>query len=228
MTDALPLQTFDVESAGRVLGYRDLVDPLTPPDGPTFFADVFRGDHDRVRELQRPYLPLLADHAPVLDAGCGRGELLDLLRERGMTYYGVDVNPEMVERCRERGHRDVVLADLNEHLETLRQGELGAIITCQVIEHLSSFDLERFLRSARRVLRSGGRLIAETVNPHAVPSARAFWVDPTHNHPIYPETLLTLCRVTGFSSAFVFHPGGRSDYEQDRYDMGVYAIVATA
>src|ERR1051325_3918863 len=53
---------------------------------PDYFAfEVrMRGLSDVVRERQRPYLSVLRDHAPVLDVGCGRGEMLALLHEAGI------------------------------------------------------------------------------------------------------------------------------------------------
>ena len=44
-----------------------------------------------------------AARSDVLDVGCGRGEFLDLLRERGIGARGLDLNHEMVEVCRARG-----------------------------------------------------------------------------------------------------------------------------
>jgi hypothetical protein len=60
------------------------------------FEDVFRGPEERIRELLVPYVGLLRGHEPVLDVGCGRGELLDLLREEGIEASGVDVDEGMV------------------------------------------------------------------------------------------------------------------------------------
>jgi len=47
---------------------------------------------------------------PLLDIGCGRGELLDHLKGMGITARGVDLNAVMVALCRERGH-DVAQGD---------------------------------------------------------------------------------------------------------------------
>ena len=70
-------------------------------------------------------------------------------------------------------------------------------------------------------------LIAETVNPHSVPALKTFWVDLTHQHPIFPEVALALCLSAGFSDAYVFYPNGTGDVEADRYTQGEYAVVAT-
>ncbi len=68
--------------------------------------------------------------------------------------------------------------------------------------------------------------IAETVNPHCVSALKTFWVDPTHQHPLFPEVALQLCRSAGFASAFVFHPNGTGEVAQDRFTQGEYAVVA--
>ena len=64
------------------------------------------------------------------------------------------------------------------------------------------------------------------MNPHCVNALKAFWVDPTHEHPLFPETVLQLARSAGFASAYIFHPNGTGDVDEDRYAMPAYAIVA--
>ena len=79
------------------------------------FEEMFRGSEERVRELLQPYVPLLHEHEPVLDVGCGRGELLDLLREAGTEALGIDLDQGMVERSRRKG-LDVELSDAGAYL----------------------------------------------------------------------------------------------------------------
>jgi hypothetical protein len=88
-------------------------------------------------------------------------------------------------------------------------------------------ELLRFYSLSLRKLAPGGLLILETVNPHSVPAFKTFWVDPTHRHPLFPEVALALCEITGFQSAYVFHPNGTGEVEVDRYETGEYAVVAT-
>ena len=54
------------------------------------FEDIFRGTEPFVSRPAAVYLPLLKRHARVLEIGCGRGEMLDLLREAGVPAIGVD------------------------------------------------------------------------------------------------------------------------------------------
>jgi len=190
------------------------------------FEELFRGPADRVAESQRPYLALVRDHEPVLDLGCGRGEFLALLAGEGISAHGVDSDAGMVERCRALGV-EATLADANEHLESLEDGTVGTVFCAQLIEHLPYSELQRLLGLARRKLRSGGLFIAETVNPHRVSSLKTFWVDLTHQHPIFPEVALALCAIAGFESAYVFAPTFES-FERARFEAPAYAVVATA
>ncbi len=190
------------------------------------FEQLFRGPAERVAEFQRPYLTLVADHEPVLDIGCGRGEFLSLLAGEGIAARGVDSDAGMVARCRALG-LDVERGDVNEHLAGLEDGSLGTIFSAQVIEHLPHEQLRRLLELSLRKLAPGGLFIAETVNPHRISSLKTFWVDLTHQHPIFPEVALAICAIAGFRSAFVFAPGFEN-FERARFDSPAYAVVATA
>jgi glycosyltransferase involved in cell wall biosynthesis/SAM-dependent methyltransferase len=210
---------------GRTIGFR-----AGGVDGEGYrgFEDLFRGSEQMIRDRQRVYLDLVDGRGPVLDAGCGRGEFLDLLAERGIEARGVDLDPGMVRRCREKGHENVEEADLLDVLERTEPDSLGAIFSAQVIEHLPIETLHRFLELGLSRLRPGGLLIAETVNPHSAAALKAFWVDPTHMHPLFPETMLALCALSGYETGDVFAPLGTGDWDEDRTVVGEYAVVATA
>jgi glycosyltransferase involved in cell wall biosynthesis/SAM-dependent methyltransferase len=211
--------------AGSVVGYRS--SEGDPAAGRAYFdfESTFRGPETRVGDLQRAYLPLLEGHAPVLDVGFGRGELLDLLRDAGIEARGVDMDAGMVDHVREKGH-EVALGDANEYLQGLEPDALGAIVALEVVEHIPYEALMEFLRLARSRLREDGLLLFETVNPHAVHAMKAFWVDPTHQHPIFPEVAVELCRLSGFTEACWFHPTGTGSFETDRNSQPVYAVAA--
>jgi 2-polyprenyl-3-methyl-5-hydroxy-6-metoxy-1,4-benzoquinol methylase len=221
-----PFESFG-SPLGRVLGFRSRGSENGGPGSDyAAFEDLFRGPAERVRESQLPYLPLLREHQPVLDVGCGRGELLSLLAEEGIEARGVDSDAGMVERCRALD-LEVAHGDANEYLQGVRDGTLGTVFSAQVIEHLPYQELRRMLALAKLKLAPGGMLIAETVNPHRVSSLKTFWVDLTHQHPIFPEVALALCGIAGFQSAYVFAPGFE-DFERARFEASSYAVVALA
>ncbi len=212
---------------GRTIGFRSGAEEMGR-DGYRGFEDLFRGSEEMIRSRQRIYLSLLGDREPVFDAGCGRGEFLDLLQERGVAYQGVDLDPDMVERCRQKGHENVEQGNLVDALERVPEGSLGAIFSAQVVEHLKLDGLQRFLELGLSRLRPGGLLIAETVNPHSAAALKAFWVDPTHKHPLFPETMLALCALAGYATGDVFAPVGTGNWSEDRTRVGEYAVVAAA
>jgi O-antigen chain-terminating methyltransferase len=165
----------------------------------TAFENRFRGTREELRARQRGYVELLRGRAPVMDLGCGRGELLELLREAGIAARGVESNVSAVSECRAKG-LDVAQGDLVDDLEREAAGTLGAVFAAQVAEHLPPARLTALLAAAHRALAKDGLLVLETVN---VASAFAFHDvfirDLTHERPLHPETLRFLAAAAGFS-----------------------------
>ena len=212
---------------GRTLGFR-ATGTADAGGGYRSFEDRFRGSEEMIRDRQKIYLELIGEREPVFDAGCGRGEFLDLLNGAGMAFVGVDPDPTMIERCREKGYPTVELGDPVEVLERTAPGSLGVIFSAQVVEHMPFEALKRFLELSLTRLKLGGLMIAETVNPHSARALKAFWVDPTHRHPLFPEVLLSLCETIGYARGDVIAPNGTGDWEADRVREGEYAVIAAA
>ncbi len=171
---------------------------------PDYFAfeSRMRGSVDAIRERQRRYVEDFREAAPVLDIGCGRGELLQLLREAGVEARGIDADADMVAYARGDG-LDVEQADLVEYLQRLDDGSLGGIFMGQVVEHLPPGVLVRSLELAARKLRPAGVLVAETINPLSPLALRHYFADLTHAQPLVPETLQLLARQSGFADTEV-------------------------
>jgi O-antigen chain-terminating methyltransferase len=165
------------------------------------FEDLHRGSREEIKSRQAVYLPLFRDgldaEHPLLDLGCGRGEFLELCRDNGLPARGLDINPAMVATCRELG-LDATQGDAVSHLRSLPEESLGGILLSQVIEHLTLDQLSELVTLAASRLRSGGALIAETINPQSLSTfAGAFYLDMTHIKPIHPEAARFLWRWAG-------------------------------
>jgi SAM-dependent methyltransferase len=173
------------------------------------FEDEFRGEREDIKMRAAHYLETLAaagiEHADgvVLDLGCGRGEWLEVLSERGYTCRGVDLNNVMLEDSLARGF-DVVEADAVDHLRGLADDSLAAITSMHLVEHLPHNVLIRLLDEAIRVLRPGGVLILETPNPENLTVGSCwFYLDPTHRNPIPPALLQWIVQQRGFAQPVV-------------------------
>ena len=183
------------------------VAPVAPAEAFKYvgFEDRFRGSEDEIRRRLADYVPYFKGSSNVVDIGCGRGELLDLLKQAGVAAKGIDVNAEMVEVCRARG-LDAATADAVAYLNEAPDESLGGMVAIQVVEHLEPAYLQRFLQTAFYKLRPGATLVLETINPACwVAFFESYIRDLTHVRPIHPETLQYLLHASGFGSADVVY-----------------------
>jgi O-antigen chain-terminating methyltransferase len=193
-------QAHDVPAAGRNQdAFSGSVDSATYVE----FEHQFRGSEREVRSRVEEYLPLLTSTADIVDIGCGRGELLDLLKERGIAARGVDVNQSMVALCRSRG-LDVEQGDAVDYLRKQSDRRVGGLVAIQVVEHFEPSYLMRFLETAFHKMRPGAPLILETINPACWMAFFETYIrDLTHQRPLHPETLRYLVQACGFSNVAV-------------------------
>ncbi|HEY6045376.1 MAG TPA: methyltransferase domain-containing protein, partial [Pyrinomonadaceae bacterium] len=97
----------------------------------------------------------VTDRRPrILDVGCGTGANLKTLSEFG-DAEGVDVSPDAIEFCRERGLTNVKLGAAEEL--PYESGTFDLVTALDVVEHLD--DDVGGLREMRRVLRRGGHAL---------------------------------------------------------------------
>lgn len=169
------------------------------------FEDACRGTREEIRAKMTPWLEYLPGHEQgsnrVLDIGCGRGEWLQLLNERGYRTNGLDINPVMVNSCLEQG-LDVSAEDALAWLRRQPDASLCAITAFHVIEHIPFESLLRWTTEARRVLQPGGVLIFETPNPeNLLVGSHTFYHDPTHRNPITPALLEFLSEYCGYADS---------------------------
>ena len=100
----------------------------------------------------------------VLDAGCGRGEVLLACSRKGAEIAGIDYSEAAIELTRETldgiGRADVRLGDVTA---LPWDGEsFDAALLGDVIEHLDHDQVPTALTELRRVLRPGGVLVVHT------------------------------------------------------------------
>jgi 2-polyprenyl-3-methyl-5-hydroxy-6-metoxy-1,4-benzoquinol methylase len=97
----------------------------------------------------------------VLDLGCGDGSLSQLIAQAGYEVTGVEESPSGIECARQNApNLEFIQASIYDLPESLTQQQFDIVIAAEVIEHLMyPRDL---LRTAKRCLKSGGRLVLTT------------------------------------------------------------------
>ena len=202
--------------------------------------DVLRGTPDEIKEQVKVYLPVLKDAgitSEILDVGCGRGELLEVLRDAGLRAKGIDQNRIQVQRCQSLS-LDVVEAEALNYLRSVPNESLSAVIALHFAEHLKFETLVKFIDETARTLKPGGLMILETPNPeNLLVGSCNFYLDPTHKHPIPIPTMELLVEARGFTrqQTMRLHPASTKIEVKDQltshlnhylYGPMNYAIVA--
>ncbi len=96
---------------------------------------------------------LVPQGARVLDLGCGTGELLaHLMRERGCTGYGVELDDANVQACVARGV-NVIQLNLEDGLALFADSSFDVVLQIDTLQHLRNTEV--MLRETARVGRLG-------------------------------------------------------------------------
>ena len=171
----------------------------------TFKATTSQASHDWWRAKYLPLLHGLAADAPILDIGCGGGELLAFLAQHGFTNArGVDISAEQVALAQGRGV-DATVADV---FDSLRGGAaFGAVIAVDVFEHLTRDELVRLAPLLFEALVPGGRLLIQTANGAGLFPRQVIYGDLTHLTIFTPESLVQLLRPCGFTDLRFYETG---------------------
>ena len=128
----------------------------------------------------------------ILDVGCGTGANLKMLAAYG-SAEGVDISPQAVDFCRERGLDSVKLGAIEDL--PYESDSFDLVTALDVVEHLD--DDVGGLREMRRVLRPGGQVLL------FVPAFMFLWGvqdDVSHHRRRYTlPGLLQAVEAAGFS-----------------------------
>ncbi len=161
------------------------------PAGHQRFSLFHRSAEDEParRAWHQAYADVFSGSASVLDAGCGTGLFLDLLRERGVARrLGIDRDPEMVADTTARGHAALV-GDLRAPF-AIGAERFAGVHAAFIIETMDGEQGLAFLARCAAALQPGGILIVRTLNPrNTAVREGALWSEPWTRRPWPLETL---------------------------------------
>jgi SAM-dependent methyltransferase len=109
----------------------------------------------------------------VLEAGCGLGQYVILLRERGWRTAGVDASVEALVTCRRTAAVPLAASDLRAL--AIGSGAVSAYVSLGVVEH-DPHGPDAILAEAHRVLAPGGVLVVSVPYLNGVRRLGAPWI----------------------------------------------------
>ncbi len=180
----------------------------------TEFEDRFRGTESIILKRLEEYLDDFKNAKvdfnkyPVVDIGSGRGEFLQLLNANSINAKGLDINIDMVERSKQKG-LEAEQGDALEYLQAVDSQTLGAITGFHIVEHIPFNVLLRIFKSCHQALVDDGFVLFETPNPeNMIVGSCAFYMDPSHLHPLPPDLLAFALETAGFRNVQIrrIHP----------------------
>jgi SAM-dependent methyltransferase len=113
------------------------------------------------RTVHRLVEALVLPGSRVLEIGCGLGDLLAHLEERGCRAVGVDISPRSVALARRR-HPSLTIDVADVEQDPLPEGPFDAVIFSDVVGHLD--DVQTAFERVRPLLGPSGRVIVTYYN----------------------------------------------------------------
>lgn len=153
---------------------------------------------------RRDIRPLLLPprSGPVVDIGCGSGELIRCLTEDGYQAAGIDVSPEQVELARAAGLGTVQQGDYRQLLAE-RPGQLAAVTATDLLEHLTKAEVLDTFDAVAAALRPGGRFVARVPNAVSPFGGHIRYGDFTHETWYTAGSLRQLAAAAGLAQVRV-------------------------
>lgn len=108
------------------------------------------GDNDFYQMLNFPL-----KNKKVLDIGCGNGDDLKIIQQKGAMVYGIDPSEAFVEQARKNLNSETIIIGKGESLPYDNQS-FDVVISKYAIQ--TSIDAKKILDESARVLKSGGIL----------------------------------------------------------------------
>lgn len=144
----------------------------------------------------------LAAGAPILDFGCGCGRVIRRWHDLGVELHGTDVNPRLVEWCRDSLPFARFAVNSIEPGLGYAAGSFGLVYAFSVFTHMPAELEAAWIAELRRVLRPGGHLVVST-------HGRAYLdrLDATERAAFLAgDTVVRRGAVAGSNWCTTFHP----------------------
>ena len=195
-------------------------------------GDQWRNLEERFNRGVRQAILRMNRSGAVLDVGCGSGNFLRCMKEKGFSAFGIEPSGSGSEYARDAHGVDIYRGMIEDYLAANRGRSFDVITLLNVLEHLT--DPVRILSQLREVLASDGvlaivvpdarfhdligrfRRFAGISDPYWIEQRKAFLSGfklPDHLCSFQPRTITSLLKRSGFrvvtmgNAPVVINPG---------------------
>jgi 2-polyprenyl-3-methyl-5-hydroxy-6-metoxy-1,4-benzoquinol methylase len=159
------------------------------------------GDEAAALVYRRDIRPLLPPPAagPVVDLGCGQGELVRLLRADNFDAEGIDISPEQVALARAAGVAGIRQGDFRAILAA-HPAYYAAITATDLLEHLTKPEVLQTFDDVAAALAPGGVFVGRVPNAVSPLGGQIRDGDFTHQTSFTARSIHQLAAAAGFES----------------------------
>jgi|SRR5690554_383932 len=155
------------------------------------------------------YLPLIKSYnknSSILELGCGRGIMLEFLKDNGFkNTFGIDISEEQIKIALEK-NLNVKKYDVFDFFRESKN-TYDIIIALDFVEHFNKDEIILIFNLIFEHLNDGGIFIFHTPNGQAMLSNRLLFSDLTHLTIFTPYSAQQLLKYVGFNSISIYEKG---------------------
>lgn len=174
----------------------------TDKNGSPVNSEYYVPNQRNIEGFEMHFLKFIPENknVKVLDIGCGCGQLLYALKQKGYNNIeGVDLGGHQVEITRKLGVKAERISDLEDYLVKNKE-KWDVIALSQVIEHFQKDKMLDYLISIRNALKADGKVIIATPNMALFSGLVQRYTDFTHEVGFTERSLNEVLRIAGFSN----------------------------
>lgn len=156
-----------------------------------------------------PYFKETDKDLNVLDIGCGLGQMLNKLKNKGFkNLHGIDINEEAILACKKNGLDVEKVNDIQEYRVNDNM-KFDRIVMSHVLEHIEKEKIiDTLMHIRKNLLKEGGVFLLMVPNAQAHTGTYWRYEDFTHTTLFTSGSCLYVLRSAGFTRIDFIDPDG--------------------